>query len=53
MMGEERRGETYGVFASYKTVSVSALENVGQADFEYIAMWLYKTMNNLEIFLIK
>jgi hypothetical protein len=37
-MGEESRGETYGVFASYKTVSVSALENKGQADFEYIAM---------------
>ena len=52
-MGEESRGETFGVFASYKTVFVFALENVGQVDFEYIAMWSYKTMNNSEIFFIK
>jgi hypothetical protein len=52
-MGEESRGETYEVYWSFKTVSVSALENVGLADFEYIAMWLYKTMNNSEIFIVK
>jgi hypothetical protein len=40
-MGEESRGGAYEVFASFKTASVSALENIGLANFEYIAMWLY------------
>ena len=52
-MGEESRGGAYEVFASFKTASVSALENVCLADYEYIIMWLYKTMNSLEIFLVK
>jgi hypothetical protein len=52
-MGEESCRGAYEVFASFKTSSVSALENVGLADFEYIGMWLYKTMNNSEVFLVK